>query len=378
MTQDLSNDQSKDTQTLAATIQALTSAVVHLQQSVDRLEKRLSDEDERDLNKRESKSTARFYSFHQNFIAGSVALPLSFAVTHPLDTIKTRMQARHTGTPANGANGTGSFWNQIKSSFKSGGATRALGKGFLPSVLGAAPQGGLRLAVYGTVQNKLHPYFDLPMFQNAIAAVAGDVSSSVVKVPREIIVQRLQTGLYTSTAHAVRSIFAEEGMRGFFAGYWSTAIRDIPFMIILFTSYEQFKTWKLRFTTTSSRQGLEEDREWSDLETVLWGGVSGGLAGFSTTPFDVIKTRIMTETTAGDGRKMKVVLNSILKEDGLRGLFIGAGARSTWWFCVCSVFFYTFERVRTHVHNTFSEDFNSLNRYNSSKQADGTRAATLL
>jgi hypothetical protein len=39
---------------------------------------------------------------------------------------------------------------------------------------------------------------------------------------------------------------------------------------------------------------------------VLWGGISGALAGFTTTPLDVVKTRIMTETHAGENRKFKV------------------------------------------------------------------------
>eukprot|EP01134_Creolimax_fragrantissima_P000193 CFRG0193T1 len=353
-TQNKQVNRNEDIHNLTSTIHTLTMAVVQLQQTVNRLEKKLTKEDP-DLLHLESKSTARFYSFHQNCIAGSIALPLSFAVTHPLDTIKTRMQAITIGS-STAESISGTFWTQLKSSFRSGSATRTLSKGFLPSVLGAAPQGGLRLGVYGMVQNKLHPYFDLPMFQNALAAVAGDISSSVVKVPREIIVQRLQTGLYNSTAHAVKSIIAEEGFRGFFTGYWSTAIRDIPFMIILFSSYEQFKLWKVRFTTSNTRSVDHADAEWSDLETVLWGGISGGLAGFSTTPFDVIKTRIMTETKPGENRRMKVALNNVLRDEGIRGLFIGASPRSAWWFCVCSVFFYTFERVRTHIHNTLSED----------------------
>jgi hypothetical protein len=47
---------------------------------------------------------------------------------------------------------------------------------------------------------------------------------------------------------------------------------------------------------------------------------------------------------------MQVALGNVLKEDGVRGLFTGAGPRSVWWFCVCSVFFASFERIRTHIH----------------------------
>jgi hypothetical protein len=90
-------------------------------------------------------------------------------------------------------------------------------------------------------------------------------------------------GLYDSTGHAIRSILRDEGWRGFFAGlcrrsapciiegaqprvsshlhrsvyaagYWSTCFRDIPFMVVLFVSYEQFKMSKVRLTTAQSRR----------------------------------------------------------------------------------------------------------------------------
>ena len=76
---------------------------------------------------------------------------------------------------------------------------------------------------------------------------------------------------------------------------------------------------------------------------VLWGGISGALAAWLTTPFDVIKTRVMTATQAltfGDA------LRSVATT-GATGLFAGAGARSAWWFCVSSVFFGTYERLRS-------------------------------
>ena len=101
----------------------------------------------------------------------------------------------------------------------------------------------------------------------AVSAITADFASSVVKVPRELITQRMQTGQYQSSWQAVRSIFREEGIAGFFRGYASTASRDAPFMLLLFLSYEQFKSWKIRLTF--SQQGPAEIfAPWSDAETV--------------------------------------------------------------------------------------------------------------
>jgi len=201
------------------------------------------------------------------------------------------------------------------------------------------------LGTYGYAQRELHPYFDSPIFQNAISAICGDMASSVVKVPREVITQRLQTGLYNSTSQAVSEILRTEGPKGLFTGFVSTCSRDIPFMVVLFVSYEQFKQWKVRLTTSHFRHAAPGDQPWSDFETILWGGISGALAGFSTTPFDVVKTRIMTEQNTAT-RSMRQAFAAVLKEEGPSGLFAGAGPRAAWWFCVCSIFFASFERIR--------------------------------
>lgn len=174
-----------------------------------------------------------------------------------------------------------------------------------------------------------------------MSAVAGDLASSVAKVPREIITTRLQTGLYGSSAVQVaQSILKAEGPQGLFRGFASTTARDAPFMVILFVTYENFRR--------------AHERIWSGegqvptVASTIFGGLSGGLAGFLTSPFDAMKTRIMT----GKGQGMRGVLRSLYMEQGGsvsrvgQELFVGAGARSVWWLCVCSIFFPTYEALK--------------------------------
>jgi hypothetical protein len=178
---------------------------------------------------------------------------------------------------------------------------------------------------------------------SALSACAGDTVSSIVKVPREVITQRLQSGVdskvlntqYSPTAQTVKLIVKEQGMQGLFRGFWSTTFRDWPFMVILFTTYESFKQNHLkRYNESSSmvdtKLPLNESKEIGRVSSTLFGGVSGALAGFFTAPADVIKTKIMTSSSSSD-TSFRNISSNIYKNEGFRGFFVGAGARSVWW-----------------------------------------------
>ena len=75
-----------------------------------------------------------------------------------------------------------------------------------------------------------------------ISALVGDICSSIVKVPREVITTKLQTShAQISAWTVVRDVLRKDGPAGLFKGYFSVALRDSPYMIILFTSYEKLK-----------------------------------------------------------------------------------------------------------------------------------------
>ncbi|RKP10423.1 mitochondrial carrier domain-containing protein, partial [Thamnocephalis sphaerospora] len=312
-----------------------------------------------------------------NFVSGGIALAFAYAVMHPLDTFKTRIQAA-TVTPGAASGGLGSIFARD--------TLRVLGSGFVASVSGAAPQGALRLATYELVKGYLmhlpppstrsHAAPDwLPTLSqvpaSAISATIGDLASSVAKVPREVITTRLQAGTAANTNAALQQVLAEDGPRGLFRGFWSTTLRDVPFMVILFTTYENFKLAHQRgwrpFGASAHSSGVHEDGTPCTVPTLastLFGGVSGAMAGYLTTPFDVIKTRVMTATRAGLSSTVAQTsaatkppltvmdaARAISREAGPwpavgRAFFAGAVPRSVWWFCVCSIFFPVYERSK--------------------------------
>ncbi|KAG0305798.1 hypothetical protein BGZ98_003551 [Dissophora globulifera] len=338
--------------------------------------------------------------FQNHFISGAVSLSLSYAVMHPLDTLKTRMQV---------PGGSGIAWSAVFTKE----TVRLLGKGFLVSSIGAGLQGGARFSFYELTKSYLLPPTSRfqtahssvpqhpawlptlpPIPATAISAIIGDLASSVIKVPREVITSRLQTGYYNSVPNApvggvnagyvFRAVLREEGVRGLFRGFWSTTARDCPFMVILFTTYENFKAYHTRSLVTQ----LTSDPNYvasspaeikiPPMTSTLFGGISGFLAGYFTTPMDVIRTRIMTfkKAVGAQAASQEITMTNISRDmyrqatiqamqssaqsnavvrsmrhgQSVYGtFFVGAVPRSLWWFCVCSIFFSTYEVMKQNL-----------------------------
>lgn len=111
------------------------------------------------------------------------------------------------------------------------------------NLAGAIPGTALFFGVYEPVKRKLLEM--LP--ENAsgaahfTAASCAGIASSMIRVPTEVIKQRLQTGQFSNVGTAVKGIVSKEGVRGLYAGHMSFLLRDLPFDAIEFVAYEQLK-----------------------------------------------------------------------------------------------------------------------------------------
>lgn len=95
-------------------------------------------------------------------------------------------------------------------------------------------------------------------------------------------------------------------------------------------------------------------RELEPWETIAVGAVSGGLAAVTTTPFDVMKTRMMT---APQGRpvSMSIIALSILRHEGPLGLFKGAIPRFFWIAPLGAMNFAGYELMKNAISKTEEE-----------------------
>ncbi|KAM7492135.1 hypothetical protein LguiA_035056 [Lonicera macranthoides] len=153
----------------------------------------------------------------------------------------------------------------------------------------------------------------------SVLSFCSAVLGTVARVPSEVVKQRLQAGVFDHLGEAIVGTWQQEGLKGFFRGTGATLCREVPFYVAGLGLY------------TESKKAVQRiiGRELEPWETIAVGAITGGLTAVSTTPFDVIKTRMMI-STQGQPVSMYMVAFSILRQDGALGLFKGAVPRFFW------------------------------------------------
>lgn len=172
-----------------------------------------------------------------------------------------------------------------------------------------------------------------------LASSLGECMACLVRVPTENVKQKMQAGLTTSTTSTIQQILSKAGPTGFYVGYFTTLLREIPFSAVQFPLYEHFKIeW-----------GRYQGRDTSPLQAAACGAFAGGIAAAFTTPIDVIKTRLMlgNDSSGVPYLGFRDAFTRVKQQEGVRKLFSGIGPRVTWITVGGFVFFGTYESGKT-------------------------------
>jgi len=85
------------------------------------------------------------------------------------------------------------------------------------------------------------------------------------------------------------------------------------------------------------------------MRLALSGSVAGSISGFIVTPFDVLKTRLMTHDIKQKQMTTTQVFKLILAEEGIAGLYKGATIRMMY-LCVGGfAFFGIYEQLKKQI-----------------------------
>ena len=63
----------------------------------------------------------------------------------------------------------------------------------------------------------------------------------MVRVPQEVLKQRVQADIYPNAAVGLKTILSESGVGGLYKGYFATISRDVPWNALSFMFFSQFK-----------------------------------------------------------------------------------------------------------------------------------------
>ncbi|XP_027077457.2 S-adenosylmethionine carrier 1, chloroplastic/mitochondrial [Coffea arabica] len=278
------------------------------------------------ISTQEQKPFDFFRTLVDGVIAGGTAGVVVETALYPIDTIKTRLQAAQGGGKIN---------------------LRGLYSGLTGNLAGVLPASAVFVGVYEPTKQKL-----LKLFPEKFSAVAhltagaiGGIAASLIRVPTEVVKQRMQTRQFASPPDAVRLIISKEGFRGLYAGYRSFLLRDLPFDAIQFCIYEQLRIG----------YKMAAKRDLNDPENAAIGAFAGALTGAITTPLDVIKTRLMVQGSTNQYRGVFDCVQAIVREEGPPALLKGFGPRVLWIGIGGSIFFGVLESAKRFLsqrHNT--------------------------
>ena len=268
----------------------------------------------------------------------------------PLDTLKTRLQSP-------------SFQQTYRSA--SAIASKALWRNMYQGVgtvlLVTVPSSGVFFTTYEGLKHVLggssstaQGFLPLPAVHALSSAVAQLVNCAIV-TPAEVLKQNAQmlaggaagdrtgTGTQGRTSSSATMTVMRQLRRHptkLWRGYTALAARDLPFTALQFPAFEYMKG-----VLIARRSRAKEGRAVGVLEqswiAAISAGVAGSAAAWVTTPFDVIKTRMMLEagghreeclsaSSNGGSRRSSgfQVGKEVLRKEGLHGLFRGGLIRA--------------------------------------------------
>ena len=170
-------------------------------------------------------------------VAGSLSGVTSTILTHPLETLQTRLAA-------------GSYTNvgQAMVSIVRAEGPKALFGGLMPSLVGIIPYSGLNLGCYDALRSGYTKWSGSEHVPKVAAFVMGAVSGATAATatyPLEVVRRRMMmnSAKYANMGVALATIAKEEGVPALFAGVGLNWAKVVPAGGLQIYSYELFKEW---------------------------------------------------------------------------------------------------------------------------------------
>lgn len=234
-------------------------------------------------------------------------------------------------------------------------------KGLSPTLVGIIPGRSAYFYAYSRIKSLLHPTLPEGSPPNALIAgfFAGMVGNTLTN-PIWMVRTRMQLMIdhtagqkqYTGYGDAIRTIWKEEGIGGFYKGitasYWGCAEGALQFIL-----YEQFKTRLIeRQNKRRAQQGLHPTNELPKA-TYFWAAAaSKTIASIATYPHEVARTRMREQARSGifKYRGMWQTFKVMAREEGVTSLYSGMGVHLMKVVPNSALMFLTYEMVSGYLN----------------------------
>ncbi|KAF9211006.1 hypothetical protein BGZ59_008648 [Podila verticillata] len=293
-------------------------------------------------------------------MASSAAALCSRLCTHPLDTVKTRVQVAN--TPQH-------LFPTFLHLLRTGGLYRGLPIALTLSVPGLS----VYLTTYDVAKNALSKQFpghlQDSVANHMLSAGVAEVCSGLFWTPMEVLKQKqqietgsrmtsstlpapaqLQQSVRTKTLDLAKMIYRQEGLAGFYRGYFITLGVFVPYSMLYFASYEQLKQMAWARKQRTGAPDIQEHEMLSFLTIVGCAAVACGFAAGVSNIVDVVKTRwqtsILTKNT--ELSSTRKIAEAMFQQGGLASFTRGMGARILWMVPSVAISMSTFEWFKFH------------------------------
>jgi len=292
------------------------------------------------------------------FIAGGASGLLSRLVTHPMDTMKSRMQV--------GGNKT--FLN-INGAYKGFGAV----------AIGSPVASGMYFMGYETTKACLKSVRrddddqQTLVLENVLTGIVAQALAGIAYTPVDVVKERMQVSSvlpthlktnngvdYRNALDAVRTILKNEGVKnGLMRGYWAQNFVWWPWSACYFAAYEKGLEMFRRTKSNAKEEGKEEEEYYRYVSPHAASAFTAATcATILTHPLDLCKTRVQTMTSSSSSSSssssnsvaekltMRRVFTDVVRREGFFALYRGVWARILSVAPGSAISFYAYESIR--------------------------------
>ncbi len=234
-----------------------------------------------------STTTSTEPTFVSSLTSGAVSRASKEILLHPIDTVRARLQ---TQDDSNSTDASRNLYNNLYD-------------GLVPALISGVPAGAIFFAVKDSSKKYLKNHGLSKKTATIISVAAANVPYWVVRNPSEVLKTRQQIAS-ASSDDSLLNFLQSTPAQELYRGYLSNIGYAYPADVIKFLAYE--------IILDEVYQGKKPE----GLQAAVAGASAGLVAQVSTTPLDVVRTRVMVDDRQ-DQSKLTEVLTDAYRDGAL-------------------------------------------------------------